>query len=130
MANSHILHWTGRYKPWMCEGPYSEIWQRYNRNHKLPFAIPKTEPELSICSSQTITRLPDAKYENEQYTMVITSFARNDTLHQIVKHVLTSNYLKEVVIVWNNLDIPCPRELVKLDRVRCLQQSKNLVHNR
>jgi hypothetical protein len=46
-----------------------------------------------------------------QFTVVIVSFARVDTLIKIVKHLQHSNYVREIIVVWNNLDVGSPRSI-------------------
>lgn len=81
-----------------------------------------------------------------QFTVIIVSFARVDTLLKIAEHLQRSIYIKEILVAWNNFDVsrrnalsallilarqkPCPPEIVKLPWVRCLPQVANLVHNR
>ena len=61
---------------------------------------------------------------------MIVSFARIDTLIKIAKHLQRSIFVKEIVVAWNNVDLPCPPEIVALPWVRCIPQVANLVHNR
>jgi hypothetical protein len=63
-----------------------------------------------------------------QFTVVIVSFSRTDNLIKVASHLRKSNFVHEILIVWNNLEEPCPPVLYGL--ARCIQQEENLVHNR
>ncbi|KAK4699526.1 hypothetical protein P7C70_g6735, partial [Phenoliferia sp. Uapishka_3] len=49
---------------------------------------------------------------------------------KIAEHLQRSPYVREIVVAWNNLEKPCPAELLTFPWVRCFQQVENLVSNR
>ncbi|KAL8281042.1 hypothetical protein RQP46_006721 [Phenoliferia psychrophenolica] len=129
VASSAVLHWNGAVKPWMCngEGYYSELWTAYFPDYKDFIADPDEVNEL--CETLVITQ-PHDPPAVEQFTVVIVSFMRVDTVIKIVQHLQRSPYVREIIVAWNNLDKPCPAELESFPWVRCFQQAENLVSNR
>jgi len=132
--SAKTVHWSGAFKPWLCngEGFYSEIWTTYCPEFRTALIErpPSGESNApSICSQLVIT---DTKVSAsvEQMTVVIASFARVDNLLRIAQHLQKSSYIKELVVVWNNLYLPCPAKVVALPFVRCIPQDANFVHNR
>ncbi|KAM0754820.1 nucleotide-diphospho-sugar transferase [Meredithblackwellia eburnea MCA 4105] len=129
VSSAAVIHWNGEIKPWMCggEGYYSELWTYFFPNYREYLGneeIPET-----MCKSLVVTNPPQPP-SVEQFTVVIVSFMRVDTIVKIAKHLQRSLYVKEIVVAWNNVFKPCPEELSELPWVRCIQQEANLVHNR
>ncbi|KAM0755306.1 nucleotide-diphospho-sugar transferase [Meredithblackwellia eburnea MCA 4105] len=125
-----ILHWNGELKPWMCggDGYYSELWTSFFPDYE-SFIKDDHVPE-HMCQKLVWTKIPDPPSVEKQFTVVIVSFMRIDTIVKIAKHLQHSNYVKEIVVAWNNIENPCPPELDELPWVKCFQQEANLVHNR
>jgi hypothetical protein len=125
VSSAKILHWNGVFKPWMCEGYYGEIWRQYFPRYRT--MLPSNHEILykNVCREVVWTDLH--RQEDEKFTVVILSFIRVDNVRRIVKNLSNSVKIAEIIIVWNNLDAPCPSDL---ELATCYQQSTNLVHNR
>jgi len=129
ILQSAVLHWNGELKPWMCaEGHYSELWRSYFPSAFQAMLESEFKGNNQLCNQVVITdlnlRVDDPR---AQFTVVVTSFKRVDNLVRIVNHLRRSDYIKEVLLVWNSLE-PCPPSLA--GRVRCFPQPDNYVHNR
>lgn len=124
-----VVHWNGLLKPWSCagEGNYAELWTQFFPDYQDHLG-PDFEQDAA-CAAAVVTDVA-APASVEQFTVVIVAFARIDTLIKIAKHLEHSRYIKEILVAWNNQDVPCPQEVSDLPWVRCLQQEANLVHNR
>ncbi|KAM0751235.1 nucleotide-diphospho-sugar transferase [Meredithblackwellia eburnea MCA 4105] len=129
VSNAAVIHWNGEVKPWMCggEGYYSELWTYFFPTYR-DYLGGEEIPD-GMCSSLVVTKAPEPP-SVEQFTVVIVSFMRVDTIVKIAKHLQRSLYVKEIVVAWNNVFKACPEELTSLPWVRCIQQEANLVHNR
>eukprot|EP01135_Chromosphaera_perkinsii_P005778 Nk52_evm3s361 gene=Nk52_evmTU3s361 len=129
--NAVIIHWNGEYKPWHGEGPGARYWLRYVEG--LPREMVRSEekpPKQDKKYLVTGTVMdPSNPRPEDLFTTVIVSFSRVDTLKQVVDNVRKSPFLKEILVVWNNMEKPCP-VFDDPRKVRCLQQKENLVHNR
>ena len=122
-----ILHWNGVLKPWDCDGFYSEIWRQYLPQYKL--YLPNNSTESEECGRHQVwTDNMRMRSGVEKFTVVLTSFMRVDNLLKIVQHLRKSDYVEEIVLVWNNQNASCPESISSL--VRCFQQPDNYVHNR
>ena len=122
-----ILHWNGVLKPWGCTGHYSELWRHYLPNFRQYLPANDTS-HLDCGSAQVWTENMRMRSGVEKFTVVLTSFMRVDNLLRIVQHLRKSDYIREVVLVWNNQNASCPAEVAQL--VRCFPQPDNFVHNR
>jgi len=129
VAEAGILHWNGVLKPWSCDGHYSELWRSYLPNYQLFLPSAASNHSEPDCPAQLVwTDNMRMRSGVERFTVVLTSFSRTDNLLRIVQHLRKSDYVKEVVLVWNNVNASCPASVASL--VRCFPQSDNYVHNR
>lgn len=125
-----VLHWNGLIKPWSCgggEGYYAEMWTRFFPDYQ-DFLPANFAPDPA-CESLVVTE-PNAPASTEQFTVVIVSFQRVDTIVKIGRHLEHSDYIREIIVAWNNQEVGCPAELTEFPWVRCIAQEANLVHNR
>ena len=129
IVEAGILHWNGVLKPWSCSGHYSELWRSYLPYYHLYLPPASSDNSSMECPSQVVwTDNMRMRSGQEKFTVVLTSFSRTDSLLRIVQHLRKSDFVKEVVLVWNNVNASCPSSVASL--VRCLPQSDNFVHNR
>eukprot|EP01137_Pigoraptor_chileana_P023685 Opistho-2@90398 len=130
VLDSAIIHWNGQFKPWMCsEGFYAELWRQYFPGYREAVAPLSAEVKRQVCDAAVITDL-DLRLDDpaSQFTVIITSHLRVDNLAGIANHLLRSDYVKEILLVWNNAGGACPTAVQGL--MRCLPQTHNYVHNR
>ena len=129
IVEAGILHWNGVLKPWACQGHYSELWRSYLPNYQLYLPVSLSSSPRDACPAQVVwTEGMRLRTGQEQFTVVLTSFMREDNLLRIVQHLRKSDYIKEVLLVWNRANASCPINIAPL--VRCFPQSHNFVHNR
>ncbi|GAA6004439.1 uncharacterized protein JCM10292_007068 [Rhodotorula paludigena] len=83
--NAAILHWKTKYFPIFADH-VREAQQDQN------------------CRELIVTNL-DIPSHVEKFTVIIVSFARADTLVRIARHLEHSDYVKEVIVAWNNQQI-------------------------
>ena len=129
IVDAAILHWNGVLKPWSCPGHYGELWKSYLPAYQLYLPPATGNQSWAECPRQVVwtdnTRMRSGQ---EKFTVVLTSFMREDNLLRIVQHLRKSDFIKEVLLVWNNVNVSCPASVAAL--VRCFAQSDNFVHNR
>eukprot|EP00040_Diaphanoeca_grandis_P017496 m.91368 g.91368 ORF g.91368 m.91368 type:complete len:644 (+) comp26461_c0_seq1:156-2087(+) len=110
---ANVLHWNGNQKPWDTTTSvlYSGYYTRYVPNH---YTISKSD----------------------LFTLVIVTMGKQkSTLLEVIEHVSESGFMHEAILVWNDLQSPCPIDVIdhfkhRNIKVICLKQAKNEMQNR
>jgi lipopolysaccharide biosynthesis glycosyltransferase len=123
-----ILHWNGVCKPWTCNAAYAEIWRKY-ASEELQSHFSYSAIGSPGCGNRVLTGVSHID-TSSQFTVIICVFRRLDIYETILEYVLTSNFVLEVLLVWNEDMAPCPETDQWSGRVRCISMPENFVDNR
>eukprot|EP00126_Sphaerothecum_destruens_P010580 Sdes_comp20779_c0_seq2m16845 len=127
VAKAHILHWNGVYKPWNGDGPYGEIWRKYVQVPKSHRGYNRSRQYGQDDFLVTGSSLDPELY---QFTAVIVSRMRSDTLVLITDRLRKLDNCKQILIVWIHPGKSCPEFTQRDHRVQCILPAGKHPHDR
>ena len=109
-----------------------------------PMIVPVKSPTSILSAASDYPRdqygLPpsigEGKWDSTcTYTIVIQTYKRNDILHRVLAHYCTFCEAHKILVVWNNVGQPVPKDLSDKANDCCptllfLEQTKNSIRNR
>ena len=57
---------------------------------------------------------PETDLENEKFTIVMTTYKRNEILQKVLNHYCKTPQLDKIIVIWNNVGTPVPGFLLDI----------------
>ena len=57
---------------------------------------------------------PEIDLENEKFTIVMTTYKRDEILQKVLNHYCTTPQLDKIIVIWNNVGTPVPGFLLNI----------------
>ena len=75
------------------------------------------KPNVSSVLSRYAAKIfskPDTDLENEKFTIVMTTYKRNEILQKVLNHHCKTTQLDKIIVIWNNVGTPVPDFLLNI----------------
>ena len=74
---------------------------------------PNVSSVLSRYAAKIFSR-PEIDPENEKFTIVMTTYKRNEILQKVLNHYCRTPQLDKIIVIWNNVGTPVPDFLLNI----------------
>jgi len=78
-----------------------------------PRKVTKVPSVLSRYAAKIFSK-PETNLEKEKFTIVMTTYKRDEILQKVLNHYCKTPHLNKIIVIWNNIGTPVPGFLLNI----------------